>query len=182
MVDLERQLNECRAMTRLLEEALRGFVDVFIYQQPSRRDQVFISYSHHDVRWARRLKTVLAPMIKANIVNIWDDTMIRSGEDWSRSIKAALVRTKVAVLLVSPEFLDSKFIGTNELPCLLNAEASRDLRVIWCPIEHSLVDHTPINRYQAAIDPVKPLSAMRRAEQGEALVRIAKAIEEAYND
>ena len=87
---------------------------------------------------------------------------------------------KVAVLLVSPEFLGSEFIQNDELPSLLNAEKSADLKVIWFPIKASVVDQTPIIEYQAAINPRKPLNGMRTPEQDEALVRIARMIAEAY--
>ena len=97
MMELEQQLKECREKTRHLEErelylvnTLRRFVDVFIYQQPAQRDQVFVCYSHNDIVWLRRLKTMLAPLIKGNIVNIWDDSMIRAGEKWREKIRSPL--------------------------------------------------------------------------------------------
>jgi cellulose biosynthesis protein BcsQ len=140
----------------------------------SDRDRVFISYSHHDIKWVTLLKTVLVPVI--GNIDIWDDTMIRPGERWRSKIQASLRSAKVAVLLVSPEFLASEFISTNELPSLLNVE----VEAVWCPISPSLVDRTPIVNYQAVINPARPLSAMRKAEQSEALVRMAKEIEKAY--
>jgi hypothetical protein len=124
-----------------------------------------------------RLKTVLAPIITNNAVNVWDDSMIRPGERWREQIHAALRRAKVAVLLVSPEFLDSEFIRTVELPSLLNKSGAG---VVWFPVRASMVDRTRIIEYQAASDPERPLNGMAPAGQGRALVSIANAIEAAY--
>lgn len=83
----------------------------------------------------------------------------------------------MAVLLVSPEFLASKFIAENELPLLLKASQKEGLTILWIPVRPSHYTRTVIAKYQAAHDPEKPLSGMNRAKQDGALVEIVKKIE-----
>lgn len=37
---------------------------------------VFISYSHKDARWLRRLRVHLKPVERAGHIELWDDTKI----------------------------------------------------------------------------------------------------------
>ncbi len=142
------------------------------------RDQVFISYSRKDKDWLERLQTMLVPLTRAGF-KIWADTDIKPGEEWKPAIERALTRTKVAVLLVSPDFLASRFIHENELPPLLEAAKSEGLTILWVPLRPSLYKRTIIADYQAVHPPASPLSRLKLDEQEDALVRIAEIIEEA---
>lgn len=141
------------------------------------RDQVFISYSHKDKGWLEKLQTHLTPLQRDGTISVWADTAIKPGQIWKEEIEKALARAKVAVLLVSPEFLASKFIYENELPPLLEANATEGLTILWIPVRPSHYTRTVIADYQAAHDPAKPLSGMSRTKQDGALVEIVKKIE-----
>ena len=45
------------------------------------RDQVFISYSHQDAGWLRKLKTHLKPQLRDEQIVVWDDTKLTTGQD-----------------------------------------------------------------------------------------------------
>jgi hypothetical protein len=143
------------------------------------RDQVFISYSHKDKEWLHAIKTHLAPYVRNKTVDYWDDTMIKAGAKWKDEIKKALARAKVAVLLVSPNFLASDFIANNELPPLLAAAETEGLTILWIAISASSYKQTPIADYQAAHDISQPLNKLPKGDLDEALVSICEYIKAA---
>jgi formylglycine-generating enzyme required for sulfatase activity len=140
------------------------------------RDQIFISYSHTDSDWLKRLQIMLVPVQRQGILDVWVDTRIQPGQLWKEEIQKALARAKVAVLLVSPEFLASDFIAKHELPPLLEAARKEGLTIFWIPLQHSLYKFTEIAHYQAAYDPKTPLATLAPDQQGAALMQIAEAL------
>lgn len=143
------------------------------------RDQVFISYSRKDARWLKKLRDTLSPLLRKGALTIWDDTQIAPGQLWRNEIQQALARAKVAVLLVSPDFLASKFIVDEELPHFLQAAEKEGLTILWVPLRPGLYEESEVWPYQAAHDPKQPLSTLSPAQQETALTEIARKIKAA---
>jgi hypothetical protein len=147
---------------------------------PPVREQVFIGYSHKDPDWLERLQTMLKPLVRKQLA-IWDDTKIKPGTEWKEQIEGALAVAKVAVLLVSPNFLDSDFITEHELTHLLEAAEKQGLVILWVYVSSCLYDETEIGDYQAAHDISKPLDGLTPAEQNRVLVDVCRKIKAAAN-
>jgi tetratricopeptide (TPR) repeat protein len=90
---------------------------------------VFISYSHKDEGWKDRLATHLGVLQSQNLLDVWDDRRIETGTDWYPEIEAAMAAAGVAVLLISANFLTSKFILGEEVPRLLERRSKEGLRI-----------------------------------------------------
>lgn len=146
------------------------------------RTRVFVSYSHADSKWLDLLRTHLDPLKGA--LDLWDDTRIAAGAHWRSEIEKALRSAKLAVLLVSPDFLASRFITEHELPVLLAAAEAGGTRVMSLHVRSSLLagdaplpDQLAHLRYfQALNDPRKPLDGLTPAKRGKALVAVAEKI------
>src|SRR5215471_7217732 len=94
------------------------------------RTKAFISYSHKDESWKDRLMTHLAVLEFEGLLHIWADTRIAAGDDWYKRIQNAMDDSRVAVLLVSPDFLASKFIRNEEVPRLLQLHADSGMLIL----------------------------------------------------
>lgn len=142
---------------------------------PQLRNQIFVSYSHRDKRWLKELTDNLQPFLREQPV-VWDDTRIKVGDRWSDEIDSALGSARVAVLLVTANFLASRFIATTELPAILRRQSQEGLRIIWVPVSASAYMVTDLKNYQAASDPMRPLDTLANARRAQVWVDIAQLI------
>jgi hypothetical protein len=128
------------------------------------RPAVFVSYSHKDEAWKDLVVGHL--QVLKGMFDLWDDRRIAVGDAWRAEIEAALDRAAVAVLLISKDFLLSRFIRDTEVPRLL---ARFGVRVI------------PVFVRLCAWKAVEWLSAIEgRPRDGRALSRLGKASKEQH--
>ena len=152
----------------------------------SRRDRVFISYSHLDREWLARLGKILDPDKRNDRIDYWDDRELKPGDPWYAHILESIDRARAAILLVSPNFLKSKFIIQVELPRILEARAE-GLAIFWVPLSGTF--HGPgaidgaekIISLQAAFDPAQPLAALPQQQQTARLIDLCRQIDRLMN-
>lgn len=148
--------------------------------QSQRRNRVFISYSHQDSLWVERIRVHLRPLERDHYIDIWDDSRIRSGSRWRDEIRSAIDSSKVAVLVVSADFLASDFITGQELPVLLEAAEKDGAVILPLIVSPSRFASTgSLSLFQAINDPANPLIKMSKGDQEEVLVKLATEIESA---
>jgi hypothetical protein len=140
---------------------------------------VFISYSHKDGAWLEKLKMFLLPLEDQGILRIWDDTNIRPGSEWLEEIKLSIESARVAVFLITQNFLTSEFIRQKEFPVLLEKAKNRGCVIFWVAVSASTVDDTELSRFQAANDPKQPLDTLTEPEQNRVLKNIYDRMKEA---
>jgi internalin A len=183
----------------------QDFIDIYEYAQKQKREQVtdemnacleklpphseaaskpirsgtFISYSRADAKYLDELHNHLAPYVRAGKINFWDDTKILPGSRWSDEISKALQSAKVAVFLVSAEFLASSFIARRELPPLLHAaehEGAVILSVILRPCAFQI---SPLSAFQSINAPSEPLCDMKVGRRNKVWLKLAEQIKNA---
>jgi hypothetical protein len=96
-----------------------------------KRSMVFVSYSHKNEAEKDALLTHLRVLQKGtDCVEVWSDDDIGGGEAWEAAIEKAVARARVAILLVSADFLSSDFILKKEVPSLLARREKTGVTVI----------------------------------------------------
>lgn len=166
---------------RLAEKLEVSFKDLPSWAETAdRAGQVFISYSHKDVRWLERLQVHLNPLERLGAIKRWDDTIIKPGDNWREEIRRGLESAKAAILLISPDFLASDFINNNELPSLLSSAKSHGVVILPVIISPCRFAETKsLSQFQAVNSPSQPLSTLTRAKQEAIFVEVSKAVENA---
>ena len=145
------------------------------------RDQVFISYSHQDKKYLDELRKHIKPYLRKGAFTAWSDQQIEPGSKWFDEIKAALANTSVAVMLVSPDFLDSDFIHEHELGPLLKEAETGGVKIRWVLIQDCSWKETPLNDYQAVAPTDKSFAAMRTPQRNTAWRKVCEEIKQAVN-
>lgn len=143
------------------------------------RDSVFISYSHRDVKWLQRLQVHFAPFERRGKIQRWDDTMIDAGVKWREQISGALDSAKVAVLLVSADFLASEFIANEELPRLLAAAENEGVAIIPVILSPCAFNgFESLCQFQSINSPGQPLSGLNTTKREQIFVKLAAAVDQ----
>ncbi len=109
-----------------------------------------------------------------------DPLLPKVGAHWSDEITDALASAKVALLLVTKDFLASEFIHEHELgPLLMDAERG-GVQILWVLVRACHFKETPLKNYQAVIPPDRSLARMR-ASRDDAWVKICEVIASTVN-
>jgi hypothetical protein len=142
--------------------------------------KVIISYCHSDARWLERLQVHLKPLEREGVIDLWDDTKIAAGAQWRDAIMDAFATARVAVLLISADFLASDFITEHQLPTLLERAQTGGTTIIPVILSPSLFTSTNLNMFQAINSPDQPLRDMKRSSQEHVFAKIAQIIMERF--
>ena len=144
-------------------------------------NHIFVSYCHRDSDYLERLLVHLKPLQREGLIDTWVDTRLLAGDKWKTEIETALKKARVAILLISADFLASDFIVQNELPPLLQAAEVRGTLIIPVILRPCrFTREKTLREFQAINAPDEPLSVLD--DNGRELVydTIAQRIETVF--
>ena len=141
------------------------------------RDTIFISYSHEDDLYKKSLEAHLNALENYFNIKIWSDKKIETGSEWDSTISRKINETAVAILLVSKDYLASKYIAKKEMKPIFEAHYNGELEVIQViitPCIFSKIEN--LSKLQAINDPKQPLCAMTVIEQDYVWSKLAEKV------
>ena len=83
--------------------------------QSSNPPEVFVSYSHLDKDYKDDLVKQLNILQRQGVISNWHDGLLVAGEQWNREIIEHLDSSRIILLLISPDFMNSDYIYNVEL-------------------------------------------------------------------
>ena len=144
---------------------------------PLRQNNIFISYSHRDEAWKDLLVKHLKVLENQGLVARWDDRQIRAGADWAQQIEQAAAQARLAILLISDDFLASKFIMQREVPYFLQRRNQGDLIVFPIIITDCFWDIIDwLKVIQVRPKDGKPLAEFEEAQRDKVIKEIVREI------
>jgi len=138
--------------------------------------KVFVSYSHKDKKWKDMLLSQLKVLEKENGISIWSDDQIDVGDDWFQKIQDAIEQATIGIFLVSTDFLNSDFIGKEEIPGLLEKRAKEGMWLIPILVRPCLFESIAWLNSLDIFPEAKPLSRKKKDIQEELFCDIAREI------
>ncbi|UCH98108.1 MAG: CHAT domain-containing protein, partial [Candidatus Aminicenantes bacterium] len=128
------------------------------------------------------LKTMVQPLVSKGKIITWDDSQIKTSQKWRDEIMKALDTTKIAVLLVSDNFLASEFITQVELPAVIRAADKGECAICWIPISDCLFEEYGLDKFQAGHDYKQPLDSLDSSAVKKVLADIGRDIKRIYEE
>ena len=92
--------------------------------------RMFVSYSHENMTWSKRLSFLLKAKANVNPLQPWHDTELKAGDPWDKEIRTELERMDIFLCLVSYQFLASDYIKTVELPRALARHKDGEIEIV----------------------------------------------------
>ena len=141
---------------------------------PGRSIEVFFSYAHEDEVLRDELAKHLSLLQNQGIITGWHDRQIPAGTEWADTIDAHLDSALIILLLISADFMASKYCYGIEMKRAMERHEAGQARVI--PIILRAVDwhSAPFGRLQAL--PKDALAVTSWANPDEAFADIARGI------
>jgi tetratricopeptide (TPR) repeat protein len=136
--------------------------------------EIFYSYAHKDEKQRDELDKHLYNLQRQGLITEWYDRDISAGTEWEHEIDTHLNSAHVILLLISPDFMASKYCYSIEMKRALERHKAGEVRVI--PIILRPVDWqgAPFSKLQALPKNAKAVTRWRN--QDEAFVDIATGI------
>src|SRR6266516_1936823 len=91
---------------------------------------VFISYAHEDEALLQQLHTHLSSLTRQGLIATWYDRQLVAGTDWAGEIDAHLEQASIILLLVSADFIASRYCYEVEMKRALERHKAGQARVI----------------------------------------------------
>lgn len=118
---------------------------------PTNKDpiEVFISYSRDDGVFKEHLETHIAMLRRQGIIRLWNSLQIEPGREKDQEIARRINSAQLILLLISPSFLASDQLYTDEMMHAMVRHISGETRVIPIILRAVDLSGTPFMKLQA---------------------------------
>jgi len=150
-------------------------------QMSSKNVEVFFSYSHRDEKCRIYLEGHLSSLIHRGLISAWHDRKIDAGEEWKGKIDEHLNSAQIILLLISSDFLHSKYCSDVEMKRAMERHDRGEAKVIPIILRHVNWRGEPYSKLQALPANAEPIQGGNWRSVDEACKDVAEGLEKAIN-
>ncbi len=92
--------------------------------------KLFCSYSHADEKFRSQLEKHLSVLSQQDSIHVWHDRRIEPGANWKKEIEENLEQADIVLLLVSADFMASRYCMRIEMKRALDRQNTGSARVV----------------------------------------------------
>lgn len=142
--------------------------------------KIFLSYSHADETYCDMLQKHLAALRHQGLIDTWHDRRIKAGDEFENSIDQQLNEAEIILLLVSSDFIASRYCYEIEMQRALGRHDSGEARVIPIILRPCDWHDTPFGKLLAAPKDGKPVKSWPDID--EAFLDVVRQIKAVLSD
>ncbi len=147
---------------------------MFMGERPTKALKIFYCYARIDKPMVDRLDKHLSALKQQGYLTSWYDHEISPGKEWEREIINRLKLSHIILLLVSPDFMDSKYCYGIEMKYALERHRAGSARVIPVLLRYVDWKSAPFSHLQMLPKDAKPVTGWR--DRNKAFADIAEGI------
>ncbi|MBD2563199.1 MULTISPECIES: SUMF1/EgtB/PvdO family nonheme iron enzyme [Nostoc] len=136
--------------------------------------KVFCSYSHNDEPLKDELAKHLTMLERQGITSTWHDRKIPPGKEWDQQINENLNTADIILLLVSSDFIFSKYCWDVEVTKAIERHANGEACVIPIILRNVFWQDAPFAKLQALPKNAQPIKSW--SNQDDAFTNVAQGI------
>jgi len=150
---------ESKLHSRLTEIQNQKIETISLLQKSTKRGlSVFISYAHEDEEIKIQLSKHLSALEHQGLVTTWHDRKIVAGTEWKSEIDNNLNKADMILLLISSDFIHSRFCYDIEMKEALERHKKNDAIVIPIIVRSVHWSNTPFAKLQVLPTDGKPIN------------------------
>jgi uncharacterized protein YjbI with pentapeptide repeats len=146
--------------------------------------RLFCSYSHKDEAYLNELRTWLRGFEWRGLIEWWHDREITPGWEWEEAIDENLRMAEIIILLVTPDFMGSRYVYEQEIGKAVERHERGEARVIPIIVRPAYWKWVNFGRLQALPKDAKPITTWPNRDEAwlDVVEGIQKAVEELLDE
>lgn len=139
--------------------------------------KIFYSYSHKDTDMRNKLSAHLAGLVHTKAIQEWYDGNIIGGTEWNKQIDDHMLTADLILLLISPDFMKSRFCYQIETAIAFEQRKSRNAHIIPIMLRPAVIaEGEKLSALQFLPQVDKPVTSKAWGRQDVAFVEVVKGI------